>query len=833
MADPVYNQEDFRFRNDDGTLATATWVDGDTVNNNNKTIAVDANFRLRFVVQQTNAAKTVNNATFQLRYSYNDGGYSAGTQVTTTSTYVQLVDDANSIADNATTQQRIGDGTYGTGDSQGYNDGQTDALTGDMDFNGAQECEIEVCLQIVGADLSDGDTLDFQLYLGDGTALDSYGSTPRATASKPVEVTAAGYSVFKETALVTAAGYADLKETALFTAAGFSYLADIAASTFPQVAASNTSQESTATDTHTVSLPGSISSGDLLLVFMAVDAGSAPFTSFPAGWTEIKDASETQDFVTLAVAYRVADGEEGASISVTTTPSAQSAHASYRITGHDSANAPEISTGASGDSNTADPDSLTPGGGSKDYLWIAICAVDGSGSTGPWAVTAAPSGYGNLVSSESGGATDGATIGLARLENTASSEDPGTFSLEEVGGKEWFAATLAVYPGGETTYSVTAAMESIFKETASATAPTYAVTKETASATTAFQSILKETASVVVDGFANLKETASQTAAGQAAIKMATGVTVAGASWLQDFVNITAAGYASLNTAAGQAVLKETASVTAALQSVFTETASATAALFSYLQDISGAAVTAALRSVLKETASAIAAGYSVFKETASNTAAGQAILDEVASFTAALQSAFKETASATAALYSYLQDLGAVDVVVNLYANLKETASNTAAGQAIIKMATSATAALESWLQDRIETIASGYAVLKESASATAAGQAWLQMRASVTAALSSLLQQTADVTAALRSVFSESQTATTALYSRLADIAAVVTESDLVAAPRTFSLAAPGRVMSVEAQPRSFTSTAGSRPSTLEAQPRPFTLTAEDRDG
>lgn len=223
---------------------------------------------------------------------------------------------------------------------------------------------------------------------------------------------------------------------------------------FPTVQTQNTSQESSATTTHTVSLPSGIVSGDLLLAFMAIDAGSAPFTSFPGGWTEIKDVSETQNFVTLAVAYRDADGGEGASISVSTTPSAQSAHATYRITGHDTGNAPEISTGASGDSNTADPDSLTPTGGAKDYLWFALCAVDGSGSTGPWAVTAAPSNYTNLVSSESGGATDGSTVGVARRELNASSEDPGTFTLEEVGGKEWFAATLAVHPGAAVPLSI-------------------------------------------------------------------------------------------------------------------------------------------------------------------------------------------------------------------------------------------------------------------------------------------------------------------------------------------------------------------------------------------
>lgn len=219
---------------------------------------------------------------------------------------------------------------------------------------------------------------------------------------------------------------------------------------FPQVETENTSGESSAVTSHTVSLPTGIASGDLLLVFMAIDAGSAPFTSFPAGYTEIKDVSETTNDVTLAVAYRVADGGEGATITVTTTPSAQSAHATYRISGHDSSTtAPEISTGVSGDSQIPDPDSLTPTGGSKDYLWVANCVVDGSGSTGPWEVTGIPTNYTNLVNSESGGATLGATVGLGRRELAAASEDPGTFVAGDSGGKEWYAAQLAVHPGSE------------------------------------------------------------------------------------------------------------------------------------------------------------------------------------------------------------------------------------------------------------------------------------------------------------------------------------------------------------------------------------------------
>jgi hypothetical protein len=352
---------------------------------------------------------------------------------------------------------------------------------------------------------------------------------------------------------------------------------------FPTVETTNTSFESSGVTTHNISLPSGVASGDLLIAILSLDGNNADST-WPTGddlWTELLDVASSGN--RLSIAYRDADGTEGATVDVTTDNGRKSSHITFRISGH-TVQAPDISTGATGSGANPDPDSLTPAGGADDILWLAICGVDSEFTFSAW-----PTDYSSNqleVNSSSGSFGSSAAVATRNINTTV--QDPGTFTHD--GSDQYVACTIAVYPGaGETTYTVTAAMESIFKETVSATAPTYAVTKETASATTAFQSILKETASAVADGFANLKETASQTAAGQAAIKMATGVTAAGASWLQDLVSATAAGYASLkeavsNTAAGQAILKETANVTAALQSVFTETASATAALFSYLQ---------------------------------------------------------------------------------------------------------------------------------------------------------------------------------------------------------------------------------------------------------
>jgi hypothetical protein len=178
-----YAQEAFRFNNDDGGVDAGTQIAA--VNNDiNRAPGTANKFRLRIVVQMT-VAKLANNDIFDIRVQKNStGGF---VKVTTTSSNVRLVDDGNSIADKATTTQIIGDGTYVVGDSEGWNDGTTDDNTGNIDFVGNDEVELEFCLYIVTADVNDGDTLDFEVYHSDGTALNSYPDDPRATVTKGPE----------------------------------------------------------------------------------------------------------------------------------------------------------------------------------------------------------------------------------------------------------------------------------------------------------------------------------------------------------------------------------------------------------------------------------------------------------------------------------------------------------------------------------------------------------------------------------------------------------------------------------------------------------------------
>ena len=203
----------------------------------------------------------------------------------------------------------------------------------------------------------------------------------------------------------------------------------------PTVASSTSSNVADNVTDHTVALPSGISSGDLLLAFFCVDAGETP--SWPGDWTVI--AHDANGSSTSDIAYKIASGSEGSSITVTTTEE-MSAHAVYRITGDDG-NEPEVSAVNSGTDTNPDPSSLTPSGGSNNYLWIAFeCNDDGRGD-----VTAYPTGYDdNQIAVKSGDVFNGVQMGVATKAEEDSSDDPGTFTIDQ--SEYWDAWTVSVSP---------------------------------------------------------------------------------------------------------------------------------------------------------------------------------------------------------------------------------------------------------------------------------------------------------------------------------------------------------------------------------------------------
>mgnify|MGYP001578964609 CR=1 FL=1 len=214
---------------------------------------------------------------------------------------------------------------------------------------------------------------------------------------------------------------------------------------FPIVESSVSSDTGTVDgSSHTVSLPSGIVSGDLLVAMFSTDSvfpGGVTVT-WPAGWTEFAAQDANDNLEQLHVAYRLADGTEGASITVTTSSNQMSCAVVYRISGAlVPATQPPEAASISGTSTNPDPPNLTPTGGAKDYLWIAVAGTDNSASVN--AFEGYPASYASNQHTDFNNSTGGATIAAATQNLNAASENPGTFTQ---GSEQWAAMTIAIHP---------------------------------------------------------------------------------------------------------------------------------------------------------------------------------------------------------------------------------------------------------------------------------------------------------------------------------------------------------------------------------------------------
>lgn len=180
---PSFTQTNFRFRTVNPTTAAANAAfDGaDPAINTNTTLDVTAGnvpFRVRIEVDETAGGST--NITWHMRYSVNGGAYN---QLTSLTTDVTIVDNTTYADDTATTNLISGSSrTF----LAGYADDAAGVMpnSGNQAWTGNQHTELDVCAQLVSANLADGDTIDFRIYDSAGTALTAYTNTPRITVQK-------------------------------------------------------------------------------------------------------------------------------------------------------------------------------------------------------------------------------------------------------------------------------------------------------------------------------------------------------------------------------------------------------------------------------------------------------------------------------------------------------------------------------------------------------------------------------------------------------------------------------------------------------------------------
>jgi hypothetical protein len=200
--------------------------------------------------------------------------------------------------------------------------------------------------------------------------------------------------------------------------------------------------------THAVSMPATVAAGDLLLMLYSYDDNTATVTDpdGAGGWTQIAVGNSGSGGVTGSVWAKVATGTEGGTTVGFTTSTSQSASAQvYRVlaanwSGDITNNGIDVATGTGATTANPDPPALNPAKwDTENALWIAYSA----GSTFT-AVTTYPTNYvnGAIVAGNSGAA--GASTSSATRALSASSEDPGTFTMSA--SNSGIPFTIAVRP---------------------------------------------------------------------------------------------------------------------------------------------------------------------------------------------------------------------------------------------------------------------------------------------------------------------------------------------------------------------------------------------------
>ncbi len=201
---------------------------------------------------------------------------------------------------------------------------------------------------------------------------------------------------------------------------------------YPGIEETDTGSDAYGTN-HTVNIPvAGVQANDYIVLFFSTDGGVT--VGAPGGWTILAQASNGSAN-TFAIIYKLADGNEGTTITVTTSASEATAHLSYRIRG---AVDITISNSATGSSTTPNPGTLAHGWGSLPVLWLASCGWDANKTC-----TGYPAGYSGGMYARYN-STSGCGVATAYKSATAETEDAGTFTISAT--DTWVAYTVALKP---------------------------------------------------------------------------------------------------------------------------------------------------------------------------------------------------------------------------------------------------------------------------------------------------------------------------------------------------------------------------------------------------
>lgn len=182
----------------------------------------------------------------------------------------------------------------------------------------------------------------------------------------------------------------------------------------------------TPTTSHVISGIGSVTPGDLIVVFVGLGGGGGATSlsidtgASGANWTIRNQGSRTTSCV-LACITKTAEGSDA--LTLTSSATSYGVWQAWRIPG--GASGIYAGTGVSNYSSIgeANPPALSPAGGSLEYIWMAACAV-GANTT----LTSGPASYSTPETTiNSFSPTNGGKLAVAWKVATASTDDPASF----------------------------------------------------------------------------------------------------------------------------------------------------------------------------------------------------------------------------------------------------------------------------------------------------------------------------------------------------------------------------------------------------------------------
>lgn len=211
---------------------------------------------------------------------------------------------------------------------------------------------------------------------------------------------------------------------------------------FPTPSAAAETNFSSTVTVMAVNIPGSISSGDLLIAFSSV---RNPCTwTLPTGWANVSNQA-SGGVGELTFFYKISDGTEVLTQVWTASTGNTAAWHMFAISTWHGTTPPEVTKATSGGTpgSPANSPSLTPSWGSADTLWFSIAQSAAEGIT----YTAAPTNYSNFLEEHVSAGGASVEIASGNRQLTASSDDPGAFT-SGANPRWWDAMTVAVRPSG-------------------------------------------------------------------------------------------------------------------------------------------------------------------------------------------------------------------------------------------------------------------------------------------------------------------------------------------------------------------------------------------------